>query len=184
MSAARWAGRTLIGLLVLLGAINLWWVAHNWTPLRTVSTPAGSSAPDFALPLLDGGELHLSDARGRPLVLAFWATWCEPCRVELPQIDRLARSSPTARFVAVNIDGVDPSDAKARVSIRRFMHALGLTLPVALDAGQVAAQYHVEAIPHTVVIDASGKVHRVLSGLHDEAELAAAVESARQPAAN
>lgn len=170
---SRWAGRALVAVVVLLGALNVAYTARHWNAISRVTTPRGSEAPDFTLPTLDGGRVHLADERGHPVVLVFWASWCGPCQAELPGVERVAQAlaSPphTARIIAISIDEVR-DDAVA--AARRF----GLTMPVAHDDGSAANAYHVMTIPQTVLIDRDGKVARVLRGGQSESDLMRAVE--------
>src|ERR1700749_4199207 len=114
---SRWAGRALGAALVLLGALNALQVARNWTNVAHVSTKPGALAPDFSAPLLDGGMLHLAAERGHPVALVFWASWCAPCRGELPGVGqiaaRLRRPGHSARLFAVNTEGNPDAAAKA-----------------------------------------------------------------------
>jgi thiol-disulfide isomerase/thioredoxin len=154
------AGAGLLGVLGLLFAFQAVVVARNWDALKTVTTRPGSAAPRFSLPLHAGGTFRLDEARPRPLVLAFWATWCGPCRKELPALDRLAVDlGGAADFLAVDIEG-----AASRPAVARFVDEVGLKLPVALDGGAVADQYHVESIPHVVVLDRDTRVAAVFAG--------------------
>jgi thiol-disulfide isomerase/thioredoxin len=172
VTAARWAGRALLAGLALLLALNVVWIVRRWTPLTTVATPRGSTAPDARLTLLDGGATRIADGRGRPQVIAFWATWCPPCREELPGLERVfQRYRDRARFLAVSVEGDE-----AAALVREFVRAQRLTLPVALDSGQASAAYHVDNIPQIVILDGDGKVAEVFRGLHDERELAAALD--------
>jgi thiol-disulfide isomerase/thioredoxin len=175
-SLARWVGRALVMGLAALFAFNVAWAVRNFKALREVSTPLGTDAPNFTVKLLSGGEMHLQDAAGHPLVLAFWATWCAPCRVELPALERLYhRFGPSGTgFLAVNVE-----EADMRREVEAFVRATGLSLPVALEGGTLSARYHVETIPHLVILDGSGKVREVLQGVHDENEVAKAIERAQ-----
>ncbi|HZS35898.1 MAG TPA: TlpA disulfide reductase family protein [Polyangia bacterium] len=174
MKGARWAGWALFGGLALLLALNLVWIARSWAPLTTVATPRGSAAPDVSFALLDGGATRVSDGRGRAQVLAFWATWCGPCKTELPGLDRLyARYGDRARFLAVSVDGADQGEL-----VRAFVRATGLRMPVALDSGAGSQAYHVDTIPQLVIVDGEGRVSEVFSGVHGEGEVARAIERA------
>ena len=172
-SLSRWAGRGLGAALVLLGALNALQVARNWTSVAHVSTKPGAVAPDFSAPLLDGGTLHLAAERGHPVALVFWASWCGPCRGELPGVERIAerlrQPGHATHVYAVNTEGDRDAAAKAA-------HELGLHLPVALDDGSISIAYQVQTIPHTVLLDGEGKVARVLRGVHSEADLQSAIE--------
>jgi thiol-disulfide isomerase/thioredoxin len=170
----RLAGAAVIvGLFALLG-VNLRFMKRNWDAVRTVRVPAGAPAPTATLDLLAGGQAALASP-GKPTVLAFWATWCAPCRAELPVLDRLAkRFEGEARFFAVNIE-----EADALGEIKQFVAEHKITMPVALRGGSLADSYRVESIPHLVVLDKQGKVAEVLSGVHEEGEVAAAVKRAQ-----
>ncbi len=170
MKAARAVGWALVAALAVTFAINVRWIAHNWSALRPVG--GGAEAPTFALPLLAGGRYQL--APGRVAVLDFWASWCPPCRAEMPTLDKLA-----ARYrdrgvdvVAVNVENED-----ARADVAAFARDNRLTLPIAVGGGPVAERYKVETLPHLVIVDASGKVARVLVGESSEADLVAAIDA-------
>jgi thiol-disulfide isomerase/thioredoxin len=174
-AAARGAGVALAVALALLGAANLTLLVRHFDELKKVSTPRGSAAPELTLPLISGGKLDLAAERGRPVVLAFWASWCPPCIAELPSVDRAARRfAERVHFFAVNTEGDRAAAAEAAAK-------LGLTLPVALDDGQASSAYHVSTIPHTVVIDAQGRVAAVLRGPQGEADLERALKPLLQP---
>jgi len=175
VSLARWAGRTLLGGLVLLGLLNGVYISRHWSSLSKVTLPRGAQAPDFSAPLLAGGNFRLSEARGRPLVLVFWASWCKPCRGELPGVERVARRLATepghrTRLVAVNTEG--DRDAAAEGA-----RELGLTLPIVLDDGSASGLYHVRSIPYTVLVGPDGKVAHVLRGVRTEDELWREIEA-------
>jgi thiol-disulfide isomerase/thioredoxin len=171
--SAVWIGRALLVGLGLLLALNLYAGLHNLGQLKRVTLLSGKPAPRFALPLLDGGEFRLEQARGHTVVLDFWATWCGPCKRTLPTVERLfERFGPAGvQFLAVNIEGVE-----AKELVSAFRGRTGLKLPIGLDDGSVERQYHVESIPHLVVLDGEGTVRGVFNGLHSEAELTRAVE--------
>lgn len=170
---ARIAGAAVVAVLLALIAVDAVRIARNWSAVRTVSTPTGSPAPDFDLPFLDGGRIHLAETRGSVVVLAFWATWCEPCRAELPQLDRLKQKLTDVRFYAVNIETLDRKSA-----IGEFRSATHLTLPIVLDGGPASETYHVETIPHLVVLGRDGRVRSSLDGTHSMNDIEAAILAA------
>ncbi len=116
------------------------------------------AAPVFELPRAQGGRAGLAEARGRVVLLNFWATWGPPCRAELPALQALHRSlaGEGLAILAVSVDA-GPPDAVARFAAGR-----GLAYPVLLDPGErVARRYGVVAYPTSVVIDRQGRVvHR------------------------
>ena len=126
------------------------------------STPQENMAPDFQLPDLDGQLVTLSDLRGSPVLLNFWATWCGPCRLEMPFIqdiyDNENFSDKGLVILAVNI-GEDSSTAK------KFMTDNNLSFTVLLDTDQnVAQKYNIRAIPTTFFIDKNGIIRDVKVG--------------------
>jgi len=128
----------------------------------------GKSAPAFILKGLDGADVAAPVA-GKVTVLNFWATWCPPCREELPELERFARDNPAVAFYAVDID--EPA-----AKVQAFMEKNGFTFPVLLDGGgSVAQTYRVSAIPTTFVIDKSGVVKLRKTGPVTAAELAGAI---------
>jgi thiol-disulfide isomerase/thioredoxin len=118
-------------------------------------------APDFALPDLDGNRWRLEEARGRPVLLNFAATWCPPCREELPTLARLhGRQGPDGlRVVAVFVDQA------GRKAVSPLAEELALPFPVLLDPkGAVKRVFLVRALPTTVLIDPDGRVAGFLVG--------------------
>jgi thiol-disulfide isomerase/thioredoxin len=109
---------------------------------------------DFALPLLDGRTCNTKDLRGKVLFLNFWATWCGPCRAEMPSMETLYQrfKSQGLEFLAVNLQ-------ESPRTVGAFMDKLGLSFPAALDQqGSTGAAYGVMAIPTTYIVDREGRI--------------------------
>ena len=155
-------------------------------PARLVDTPTGATdasvgvrpgrlARDFAASNLEGRRLHLSELRGHPVVINFWATWCTSCLAEMPALEeqRRAHRSEGLVIVAVNV-GERPADA------RRFIDALELfDLTVALDPDlTVADAYGVRGLPHSVFIDRNGVVQALYQGQLDAETMERYVQAA------
>ena len=118
-----------------------------------VSAQIGGLSPDFSLTALDGSTFTLSETRGRPVVLNFWATWCPPCRAEMPAIQSRAAEWGDDLLV-VGIEVGEPPD-----EVQAFVDRFGLTFPIVLDRnGKVSRRYLVQGLPTTVVLDAEGIV--------------------------
>ncbi|MGE5195158.1 MAG: redoxin domain-containing protein, partial [Deltaproteobacteria bacterium] len=120
----------------------------------------GTIGPDFELALLDGRKFRLAEARGRVLVLDFWATWCGPCIQAMPLVDAAVRdfADQGVQLVAVNLE-----EAPKKISSMLERHKLEMA--VALDRdGTVAGKYSATAIPQTVIIDRDGKIVRLFVG--------------------
>ncbi len=120
----------------------------------------GEPAPDFALAALDGGVMQLGALRGRPVVLNFWATWCAPCRIEMPEIARVHAQFRDQNLSVISIDlQEDPKIVRAAVTRGRFPW----TFVVDPD-GAVARSYQISSLPSTVFIDRAGIVREVFVG--------------------
>ncbi len=120
----------------------------------------GQVAPDFALKSTTGENLRLSEYRGDVVMINFWATWCGPCRQEMPLLDELY-----ARYhrVGFNLLGVNIDDDTARAL--RMVEELDLHFPVVFDTRkEVSRLYNVEAMPATILVDREGKIRHVHHG--------------------
>ncbi len=120
----------------------------------------GQQAPDFALKSSSGANLRLSEYRGDVVMINFWATWCGPCRQEMPLLDELY-----ARYqrVGFNLLGVNIDDDSRRAM--KMIDELGVSFPVLFDSRkEVSKLYEVEAMPVTVLIDREGNVRHVHHG--------------------
>jgi cytochrome c biogenesis protein CcmG, thiol:disulfide interchange protein DsbE len=122
----------------------------------------GFVAPDFTLDLLEGGQVTLSDLRGRPVVLNVWATWCGPCREEMPAIERVYRSYKELGLVVI---GLNLTSQDFEQAVFAFVQELGLTFPIALDRdGSVGDRYRPLGLPTTYFIDSQGVIQSVVVG--------------------
>lgn len=122
----------------------------------------GSQAPDFhAIDLRTGHPVTLSDYRGKVLLLNIWATYCQPCRVEMPAIERLSRRLAGTDFkvLAISVDVVDSTEVDA------FVKQLGLTFDVLHDRpGQIQQDYQTTGVPESFVIDRHGVIVKKVIG--------------------
>jgi thiol-disulfide isomerase/thioredoxin len=111
-----------------------------------------SSKPDFSLHDLSGRSIPLKAFKGRTVLVHFFATWCEPCREELPALSRfLGRASPNVSVIAISVAEVDPR-------VRRFFERMPVDFPVLLDRDRaVAKSWNISALPTTYVLDANMK---------------------------
>lgn len=127
-----------------------------------VPLKAGNKAPDFTAELIDGSSLALSDLKGKPVIINFWATWCGPCVREMPTFERLKEDfGDEIGIIAVNCG--DDAD-----TVKDFVDENGYTFPMALDENyEVAMLYPSNSIPYTVVLDANGKITHVSTGAYD-----------------
>ncbi len=125
--------------------------AGDRPPPRPVIFPA----PDFTLPAVSGGALRLSDLRGKVVLLNFWATWCVPCRTEMPAIEALYQ-----RYKARGLDVLAVNlDVLSTAGVEVFVKEVGITFPIILDPSWAAARaYRVFGLPTTYLIDRAGNV--------------------------
>ena len=121
---------------------------------------AGQPAPDFALKSATGENLRLSEYRGDVVMINFWATWCGPCRQEMPLLDELYSRYQRVGF---NLLGVNIDDDSARAM--KMIEELGVSFPVLFDSRkEVSELYDVEAMPVTVLVDREGRIRHVHHG--------------------
>lgn len=120
------------------------------------SGAVGSQAPDYAAPTLDGDTISLAELRGNAVLLNVWATWCPPCRREMPDLQALHEEFGGAglRVVGVSIDA-----AGADEMVREFLEDYGITYTILRDpADRITSLFPAPGVPNTILIDAEGKV--------------------------
>jgi len=142
-------------------------IAFLSTAAAQAKLPAiGAVAPDFTLRSNLGKNLKLSEYRGQVVLINFWATWCGPCREELPQLERLRARYQRGGFVLLGVS-VDDNPKAAQEMVRR----LGVQFPVLFDAGkQVSGRYDIDAMPSTLLIDRGGVVRYLHRGYRSGVE--------------
>jgi len=130
----------------------------------------GDEAPTFFVRDLQEKNFFLSDTLklGKPTVLSFFATWCGPCRLEMPVLDTLSQSYKNINFYLVDVSGLTQGKSKMKEDpekVKIMVESLGVTLQVLMDKyGKVAEKYGVKSLPRLVVMDAKGKVHYIHDG--------------------
>jgi cytochrome c biogenesis protein CcmG, thiol:disulfide interchange protein DsbE len=164
---ARRAGLVVLTVLLLGAVVHVHQTMRSLAGRIELLARRGQPAPEIDLPTLDGGRLRLSALRGQPVVLSFWASWCGPCRDELPVLARLARATRTPVY-AVNID---EASAQREPLVRRLATQIAPGLPVALDDGRAATAYSITAIPTAVRIGGDGLIEALYDRPLDEAGL-------------
>jgi peroxiredoxin len=174
--AAHWRGLMVVVLLLGLAWINLS-RAPEGARGETVTAPkTGFLAPDFTLATTDGDAIQLSALQGRPVVVNFWATWCPPCRAEMPELEALWQRFGQGSVMVLGVD-----QGESAVVVERFAREeVPTSFPLLLDESQeVGRLYQVHALPTTFFIDAQGRIQDVkVGGPLDMATLLAGVGKA------
>jgi len=119
-------------------------------------------APQFKLTDINGRTVRLSDYRGKVVLINFWATWCQPCRAEMPDLVQLQRDYAKQGLQIIGI--TYPPERKTRV--RRFARSLKVNYPIILGTREIKARYSSEeTLPLTVVINRNGAISDIISGI-------------------
>jgi peroxiredoxin len=143
--------------------------------LLAVATGARAATPEFTLPARDGGNLSLSELKGQVVMINFWATWCGPCRQEMPLLQQIQAKYEPLGFTLVGIN-VEPDSTEAQA----WLTKVPVSFPILFDRqNTVAESFGVVGMPSTVFIDRSGNVRYVHRGYKpgDEAKYADMVRS-------
>jgi peroxiredoxin len=180
-AASRHSGRRdPVILIVIAMVISIMLVfgierAHRTPVTTTAGKLQGQPAPDFSLSTLDGKTMKLSDFRGKAVLLNFWATWCEPCKVEMPWFVDLQKkyAGQGLQVLGVAMDDASPSD------ISSFAQKMGVNYPVLIGKEEVGAQYGgIEYLPSTFYISRDGKILDHVFGLVSKSEIETDIQKA------
>jgi len=156
--------------MTLLIAAALALAAPEMIP-QTQLDPLGRTAPGFRAPTFDGGEFVLEDVRGTPVVLSFWASWCGPCRHELPALSELQKQRDDVAVYAINVD-------RERGRAEQFLRQVKVELPIVWDNESAAmGAYNVLSMPTLFLIDAQGTVKFSKTGFSQDKGLAELVQA-------
>ena len=155
--------------IAILGMLTFGkWVDRQRQKRNLVGDVRGIQAPDFELVSLDGRKVKLSDFRGKAVVLNFWATWCAPCKIEMPWFVDLQKQygSDGLAILGVAMDDSEPQ------KIAQFASEMGVNYPVLLGTNKVSEQYgDVEYLPTTFYINRQGKIVGKVAGLISKGEI-------------
>jgi len=153
--------RRLFGIAASLVAMATW--PGN---ARATVVPS-ATAPDFTLRRLDGANLRLQEQRGQVVMVNFWATWCAPCRQEMPHLSRLYEKYRNSGFVLLGVNVDDDARKAANLAT-----SLGLRFPVLFDTDKAVSRvYDMNAMPATLLIDRDGRVRYIHRGYREGFEL-------------
>jgi cytochrome c biogenesis protein CcmG, thiol:disulfide interchange protein DsbE len=132
----------------------------------------GDEAPDFVVTTLEGDFVSMESLHGKVVLVNFWATWCPPCRVEMPGFERVYQEKKERGFVIVGLS----TDQTGAAHVERFLAERGITFPVAMAPGQVVRDFGgVRGLPTSFLIDRQGRIRHVVTGIFAEPALRRAV---------
>lgn len=157
---------------VLMGMTVIYAIPAASRAQKPAPPATGKTVQDFVLQDLNGSSIRLSSLRGKPVVINFWATWCVPCRDEMPLLSRFSNNlKEKAVFIAINNDEETPV-------VREYVSKLGIQFPVLLDpGGKINALFYVQSYPNTFFIDSAGILRAQHIGQMDETLLARGLEA-------
>jgi len=172
--------RRAVYAIILIAGLAWIFASADWAGTSTAGEiPAprqGFLAPDLTLNTTDGETFVLSELRGQAVLVNLWATWCPPCRAEMPTIQRVYEEYKDQGFVVLGVNLTYQDDPSAVVP---FVQEYGLSFPILLDeTGEVAQKYELRSLPSSFFIDRSGIIHEVvIGGPMSEALLRTRIES-------
>lgn len=126
-------------------------------------------APEISVETLQGESFRLTELKGQVVVLNFWATWCGPCRKEIPDFTRFAEDYPQVPMIGISMDDLPPARVKAKAK------ALGIRYPVAMVTQEIRRAYNVRTLPTTVIVGPDGEVAYARTGTMSYQSLVRAV---------
>lgn len=170
---------------LIVGAMIVTMIKSNINEVQPIETPEvspveeaepvdvgidiGQTPPDFTLTTLSGETVTLSELKGKKVMLNFWASWCGPCKAEMPHMEQYykkQKDSDNIEVIAVNLTS---AERKGLEAVESFVDAYSLTFPIPLDEdGQVMKNYEVITIPTTYLIGTDGTVAQMIRGPMDE----------------
>lgn len=160
MKLARSQWTVLVVVILVAGAA---WTAVSRVPPgaeQATRDRARRATPGIELDTLDGGKFRLADYIGKPVVVNFWATWCPPCRAELPAFEQVYRNNRDKDLIVVGVDVAESSD-----EVAKFVAEAGVTFPIALDtSGETTELYRIQGMPTTFFIGRDGKIKDTVIG--------------------
>jgi cytochrome c biogenesis protein CcmG/thiol:disulfide interchange protein DsbE len=151
--------------LIVAGVVALLWMGQQTTQKTANASDLttqnqGHAAPGFTLQSLAGEPVSLNDYAGQVVLVNLWATWCPPCKAEMPALNAFYEAHQQDGFVVLAVNSQEEA-----ATVKAFIEANGFTFPVLLDThAEVMNQYHVRGLPTTFIIDRDGLIQHVQSG--------------------
>lgn len=155
--------RITLYILILIAGAAWIFISAGTSAVGTTSAPqAGFTAPDFTLKTPTGEEYTLSELKGNAVLVNLWATWCPPCRAEMPAIQKMYDEYKDQGFIVLGVNMTYQDDPFA---VTPFVEEYGLTFPILLDeTGEVGAAYQIRSLPSSYFINRLGVITEVVIG--------------------
>jgi peroxiredoxin len=151
--------------ILLIGAAWIWVSAASQSDTLVSRIPApqeGFLAPEFNLPAFGGGTISLGELQGQPVVINFWASWCPPCRSEMPALQRVHEEFKDEGLVILGINAANQDRMSDAID---FAKQKNLTFPIVFDTGGRASNdYEVRSLPTTFFVDGQGRIQEIIVG--------------------
>jgi len=151
--------------LLILGAVWIWVSRADPSEAAASRLPApqeGFPAPDFTLDTLSGDQITLSDYQGRPVLINLWASWCGPCRAEMPDMQEVYDEYKDQGFTVLAVNATNQDRVK---DVQDFVDEYDLTFPILIDqSGEVSDLYNLRSLPTSYFITPEGTIHKVVIG--------------------
>ena len=162
MNIKKWKKLLTIFLFWGLCGIPVSATADPFEQMGVARPRTSKPAPDFVLKDIHGKEVSLEQFKGKPILLNFWATWCGPCKVELPSMQRLHDASKDNGNIQIIAISIDRSNTE---KVHQYAQSLNLSFPILLDPDRTARKpYFIRGLPTSYLIDADGKLQGFISG--------------------
>ncbi|MHA6258413.1 redoxin domain-containing protein [Sporosarcina sp. CAU 1771] len=130
----------------------------------------GDTPPDFELSTLSGDVIKLSDYKGKKVILNFWASWCAPCKAEMPHMENYYKKNKEKENVEIIAVNLTREETKGVTGVEQFVDAYGLTFPIPIDeVGKIMETYQVLMIPTTYLINTDGTIaHKIIAPMDEK----------------
>lgn len=156
----------ITAIFILIAGVGWIWLSKAFPDDLSVdgkiAPRSGFLAPDFSLLDRDSNQITLSELRGRPVIINLWASWCIPCREEMPALEQVHQAYKDQGLIVLAVNATNQDNQQAAI---RFSDNLGLTFPILFDTqGSVSQAYRLQSLPTTYFVDQNGIIQEVVVG--------------------